>query len=143
VRQLAGLACTENIRAVGHLQRVGHMTGGRCVKNRLVESIPGEVQYLGDQYAAADGDRFAGLEVYLHTILFAELANRRSQLVDLVAGPGDVVPAAEIHPLHRAKQVTEFLFDGLQGALEGWKVLFAQGVKMQPADSLQDALIQL
>ncbi len=67
----------------------------------------------------------------------------RRQFIDLVARARDVMPAAEVDPLHASQQMPELVLHGLQRALQRRKILLAQGVEVQPADVLKAALIQL
>ena len=56
------------------------------------------VQHGGDQRAGVQGNGLAGLQVDLHAIFLADVQNQLFQRRNVVAGAGDVVPAAQVQP---------------------------------------------
>ncbi len=133
--QLPGGAGTEDMRAVGHLQRVGHVAGGGRVENGNIRVIAHDIKHLADQHAGAYRDGLSRLDVDLNTVLRAETLDPLDQAVDVVRRMGDVVAAAEIDPLHLVQQVRRLRLDRIECAGQRREVLFAQRVEVQAADA--------
>jgi hypothetical protein len=95
-----------------------------------------DVQHFGDEQARVQRDRLARLQVHLKPYSSCIRRNAALEPVDVVAGAGDVVPAAEIDPLHLSKPRPELLLDGLQRRFQRVRVLLAQRVEVQPANAL-------
>ena len=89
------------------------------------------------------GNCLARLEIDLNAVALAEIDQQADQPVDLVAGAGDVMPPAKIYPLHTWNEFAEALLEGLDGARQRRQILLAQGVKMQPAHTIEGHLPEL
>ena len=54
----------------------------------------------------------------------------------MVARTGNVVPAPHVHPFHFGQHIPELLFHRIQGLFQIIRILFAQGVEMDPVQEL-------
>jgi hypothetical protein len=118
-------AGSEDFRPVGHLQRVGHVAGGRDVEDRLVAVGAEYVEHLGDQHPGVDRHRLARLEVDGQAVFFTKITHPGDQGIDLVIRSGDVVTATEVDPLQLPEQVAELSLDHRQRPVERGEVLLA------------------
>ena len=92
------------------------------------------------------GHQFAGLPAYGLSrfqddlqvgVAAAEIFQNLHQLFPVVVLAGNVVAASEVHPFHLGQELSELRFKSLQHPFQGVGVLFAQGVKMQALDTVQ------
>jgi len=66
-----------------------------------------------------------------------EVAQHAYQRPDLIAGARDVVPAAEVDPLHARQQVAELILESGDGALERRQVVLEQRVEVKARSVLK------
>ena len=128
----AGLPAAPHRGPVGHFQHVGHMAGGGSIQNGNVHAVVNHFQHLADQEARVQHHRFARLQVHLHAVGFAQAAHQLYQPLHVVAGAGDVVPAAQVQPFQAVQVRAELRFQRLYRAFQVVRILLAEGVHMQP-----------
>ena len=110
------------------------MAGEGDVEHRDFDALVlHNVLHSGGQHAGLPAHGLAGFEDYLFEVRVAaaEVLQQSDEVRDVVVGTGDVVAAAHIEPLALSDKVGELLFGGLQAALEGIAVVFAEHVKVQ------------
>ena len=61
----------------------------------------------------------------------AEVIEERDKPLDVVALARDMMPAAEVHPLHLRKELAELFLEAGKDFLQLIKPLLAKAVKMQ------------
>jgi len=137
VRLRTRIAAAEDRGPIGHLEHVRHVAGRGSVEHGDRHAVVEHIEHLGDEHAGVIADRLARLEIHLHFSARGKVAHEFDQRLHLVARARDVVPAAEIDPLHARDQLGEALFERRHGALERRKVLLAQGMEMQAAQSVE------
>ena len=133
----AGLAAARQGRAVGHLQHIGHVAGGRGVQNGHIHAVVPRLQHPGVQEAGVEHHGLAGLQVDLHPVALPQAPHQGDQLLPVVVLPGDVVAAPQIEPLQALEIGTELLLEGHQSGLQVVGVLLAQGVEVKPVQQGQ------
>jgi hypothetical protein len=93
-----------------------------------------DVEHAAHQDARADADGLARLEVDRHAVALLEVLHQAHQERAVVVRPRDVVPAAEVHPLHLRDDVAEAALHRHQRALERVAAQLAQRVEVQPVE---------
>src|SRR5262249_30175495 len=89
------------------------------------------------EHAGVERDRLAWLEINLHGVPHAELADQTYQTIHVVAVARDVVSAAKVDPLHAGDELPEPALECVDRAREWREVVFEQRVEMQTADALE------
>ena len=108
------------------------MAGCAHIQNGQVDiPVPGQIQDFRNQIAGVQGAGFPRLQIDRHAPLRLCPQDAALQPGNIVVRPRDMMPAAEIQPLHARQQIAEPLRYRIQGGLQGIGVLLAQGVKMQ------------
>ncbi len=93
-----------------------------------------ESRIVADQDPGIERHRLARLEIELRPGILLHIEQELDQLLALVIGAGDVVPAAEIEPFELAEIGLKMVEQHIPGALERFEILFAQAVKMDAVD---------
>ena len=137
VEEFAGVARAEDFGAVGHFEDVGHVAGGGDIEDGEVQRVLRQVEDGAGEDAGVEGDGFAGLEVNVELMFFAEVLDDADEAVDIVAGAGDVVAAAEVDPFQAGEKLGEFLLEGGDGVLKRVAVLFAEGVEVEAVEAVE------
>lgn len=65
------------------------------------------------------------------------MADTFFQKLSVIILSGNVMASAEINPFHPVHVRAELLFHRFQGVRKGIGILFAQGMKMKPLNSIQ------
>ena len=131
-RLLPCLTGIQQRRAVGHLNDVRGVAGcGHIQNGKAGISIVQGVQHGGNQIARVQRPSLAGLQIHLHAVLLPHREDAAFQRIKGVARAGDVVPAAEVEPLHLGQQVCKFFLHRCQRHRQRIRVLLAQGVEVQ------------
>ena len=95
------------------------------------------VQHGGDQIPGVEGPGLSRLQVHLHPVGLLHLADALLQGGQVIAGPGNVVAAPKVHPLHLGQQIPERCLHCFQGHSQGVSVLLAKGVEVEAIQQLR------
>ena len=124
------------MRAVRHGQHIRHMSFRRRVDDGDVDLVVDDVQHLGDEDAAVEYDRFAGLQVNIDVVMpLLETGDGLAEQVDIVVAAGDVMPAPEVDPLHVRNMTCEPFLETFQYPHEYIGALLAECMEMKTGDT--------
>ena len=113
------------------------MAGSGHVQNGKVRlAIAQGIQHRGDQIPGVQRPGFTRFQIHLHTVFGLHFRDALFQRGKVVTGAGDVVPAAEVEPLHPGQQVPELLLHRRQCRGQCVRILLTQGVEVQPIQQL-------
>ena len=86
------------------------MAGGAGVQNRNRRiAVLHHIQHTGQEIPRVQGAGFAGFEIDRHAPIVLGATDAAFQCGYVVAGAGDVMPAAKVQPLYFGQQIAEFL----------------------------------
>lgn len=139
---LPRLTTAEDGRAVGHLDDVGHVAGGRGVEDGDGVLLL-DVEHLGDEEAGVQRDGLAGLDVDGQAVLLLHVADALLEKRDVIARLRDMVAAAEVDPLHPRQVLAELRLDGFERDGERVGALLAERVEVQAFKPLEGALVEV
>ena len=112
------------------------MAGGAGIQNRhRCATVLHHVQHTGQKIPGVQCARLARLQIHRDAPRILCASNAVFQRFDSIAGAGDVMPAAEVHPLHFWQYIAEFFRHSVQRHRQRVGVLLAQGVEMQPVQN--------
>ena len=134
---LAAARFAEHRGAIGRLDHVGHVAGGRDVGNPDRHAIVEQVEDFADEYPGVERDRFAGLDHNLAARRDAHHLQEGDKVVDLVVGARHMMAAAEVDPFELAEEGAQHRLDRGPCAGERGEILFAKAVHMDAVDALQ------
>ena len=122
----------------------------RSVQNRHGHIRPHHVEHGGHQHARVQGHGLAGLKVDLHSVAVTHPLDAFAEQVDVVAFFGDMVAAAEVHPLEALQIPPELHFKRLERLFANNEELLAKiqagGAQydlIQPSDYMVATMLKL
>ena len=90
-------------RAVWHLQHIRHMAGGGRIQNGNLSAVFDDIEHGAAQDACVQRDGLARLQIDLQPIALLDAVDAALEPRNVIARPGDVVPAAEVQPAQSGK----------------------------------------
>ena len=111
----------------------------RTVQNGDVHAVVHDLQDARTKVPRVECNRLARLQIHLHAVAICEPLDGLLQESNIVARLGDMVPAAEIEPLHLRKIRPELALERRDGRRQVLGALLAERVEMQtlhPAQKL-------
>ncbi len=103
-------------RAIGRLDNVGHVAGGRYVSDGDRHAVVDDVQDFADQDASVERHRLARFDVEFKAGLNLDPLEEGDQIIDLIVGAGDMMAAAEVQPFKAADMRRDARFYRCPGA---------------------------
>ena len=101
------------------------MAGNADIKNGHRHVGLHHIQHRCHKPACVQSHGFARLKVYLRIVAVAPVGQATAEQIKIIAGPGDVVPAAKVDPAALRQPLPKMALNGRQGALKGICPLFA------------------
>ena len=136
--QVPGVTAADDMRTVRHGQDIGHLGFGRGIDNGDLYLVADGVQHLGDENAAVEDNRLPWLQVNCDVaVSLPETVDCFAEQVEIVVAAGDMVPAAEVDPLHLREIFPETLLEAFEHPHQNIRPLFAERVKMESGDAAQ------
>ena len=105
--------------------------------------VPAQIEHGADQDPGIKRHCLAGFKIDFGLSIVPHINQKLHQLVALIIGAGNVVPAAQVNPFEQAEIGLKVVERFIPGALQRLEVLLAQRVHMQAIDQLHMLLRQL
>ena len=119
------------------------MAGGGGVENGNVDAVLHGFEHTRYQEPGAQHHGFPRLEIHLHTVRLPQMAHNADEPIDVVAGAGDVMAAAEVQPLHAAEETPKLFLEGFHRLLKRVGILFTECVDMQAVEQRQERFVEI
>ena len=137
--QLLNIATSQPLhntpRRIRHLQHIGHVARRAHVQDRVRDAVRArrlDLEHGCLQRARIERHRLARLQVNREMWIAAlEIQKQLHQPVHVVVGARDVVPAAEVDPLHLRQQIAELRLEPRQHLAQLLHPLLAQAVEVK------------
>ena len=119
------------------------MARGRRIQNGDLSAVFHDIEHGGAQDARVQRDGLARLQIDLQAIALLDAVDAALEPRNVIARPGDVVPAAEVQPAQSGEKLAEACLDGVQRRLQRIGILLAERVEVQAAEQRQHLGVEL
>ena len=131
--------CTDDAWTVRHFEAVRHVGADGNVQNGDIHFVVDYVAHACDEFTGLPADSFAWFHDDLQVrVACGEILEDAHELVAVVILAGDVVAAAEVHPLHLREVLAKMLFKCGENAFESVGILFAKRVEVETVNAVKE-----
>ena len=131
--------CSDDAWTVRHFEAVRHVGADGNVKNGDVHFVVDDVANACDEFTGLPADGFARFHDDLQVrVACGEILEDAHEFVAVVVLAGDVVTAAEVHPLHLREVLAEVLFKCGENAFESVGILFAKRMEVEAVNAVEE-----
>ena len=135
MRLLLCLTRADDRRTIRHLDDIGHVTCRGCVQDDVPIRL--HIEHLGDEEARIESDRLARLKIDGNIVRLLYVTNQLFQQRDIIALARNVMPAAEVQPLHPIEIFSKLLLDSFKRGGKRIRPLLAERMEVKSVDSLK------
>lgn len=124
---------------VRHFEAVRHVGANGNVQNSDVHFVVDNVANACDEFAGLPADGFARFHDDLQVrITCGEILEDAHEFIAVVVLTGDVMTAAEVHPLHLREVLAEVFFKCGENAFESVGILFAKRMEVEAVNAVEE-----
>ena len=144
-RELVGVSLfawecgADDAWTVRHFEAVRHVGADGNVQNGDVHFVVDDVANACDEFTGLPADGFARFHNDLQVrVTCGEILEDAHEFVAVVVLAGDVVTAAEVHPLHLREVLAKVLFKCGENAFESVGILFTKRVEVESVNAVEE-----
>ena len=131
--------CSDDAWTVWHFEAVRHVGANGNVQNSDVHFVVDNVANACDEFTGLPADGFARFHDDLQVrVTCGEILEDAHEFIAVVVLTGNVVAAAEVHPLHLREVLAKVLFECGENAFESVGILFAKRVEVEPVNAVEE-----
>ena len=131
--------CSDDAWTVRHFEAVRHVGADGNVKNGDVHFVVDNVANACDEFSGLPADGFARFHDDLQVrVACGEILEDAHEFIAVVVLAGDVMTAAEVHPLHLREVLAEVLFECGENAFESVGILFAKRMEVEAVNAVEE-----
>ena len=129
---------SDDVWTVGHFEAVRHVGADGNVQNGDIHFVVDDVAHACDEFTGLPADSFARFHDDLQVrVACGEILENADEFVAVIILAGNVVAAAEVHPLHLREVLAEMTLECGENAFEGVCILFAKRMEVESVNAIE------